>query len=134
MAGPIAQTSTPEADLAKWTQEFNNFMNSMKEVWMEWDHIKYALAKQCGNNFTLYDTALKEQARKPKFKEFVRKLDEYGEKYRELTRLCRITQEAPDTSESWTWMFKDSIAPVNGKPGHKYHIPTRHKHFMEIGK
>lgn len=127
----IAETLTPREDLARVTREYNSFMMTNKDTFQEWDAIRQALERQYGKRFALLDLALAEQARRPKFKTFVKKLDELGEKIRELTRLCRLSEAAPDSSESWTWMFKDSIAPKDGRPGHKFHIPGKIKHFQE---
>lgn len=127
---PIAQTLTPREDLNKLEVEWNQWMMSVKDTWMEWEQINEHLRIQFGESARYYE-AQKELADRAKFKTFVRKLDEYSEKIRELMRLCRLTEAPPDTSASWTWMINDAIAPTHGKPGHSFHIPTKHKHFQE---
>lgn len=129
--GKVAETATPREDLARVTREYNEYMMVNKDTFQEWDAIREALEQQYGQRFALLDLALAEQARRPKFRNFVKMLDEFSEEIRELTRLCRLSEEAPDSSESWMWMFKDSIAPKDGKPGHKFHIPGKIKHFQE---
>lgn len=127
----IADSADPAGDRKALEDEYSDFMNRHKDAWFAWEQEKSALELHHGSNFMALDEALTELAERPRFREFVTGLQQFQERWRRIERLNRLTSVAPDGSDSWAWMFKEKIAPKNGRPGHPYHIPTKHVHFQE---
>lgn len=131
----IATSLTPRRDIADLDQEWNQWMNSQKDITRDYGTELESLKIHFGKNFSGFDQAQRELAMRPKYKEYCKKVDEFREAREQLLRLAKATEVGEDTANSYLWMTRDSIGVKQGKfgmtPGSSKHVPTKHVHFQE---
>lgn len=118
----------PKGDLEKLEREFNEYMNSVKDLSRNFERECELAIAYCPENERMQKAAVMEVKNLSRYRKFVETVSIFQAKIREANRSAVMTKPAKDKSESWAFLLDDQFEM------NEHHIKTKHSAIVDYKK
>lgn len=119
----------PKGNLEKLEREFNEYMNTVKDLQRDFDReCELAVAYCPVDDERSQKAAVMEVKKLPRYRKHVEIVSVFQGKIREATRMNVMTKPAKDKSESWAFLLDDQFKM------NEHHMPTKHSAMVDYKK